>query len=95
LAIVFPALYPEVVYTLGCGSVFLLSSRMMDSVYPSTLFLMYFLLDIFFIYISNGIPKVATSTPVVTNATGPQKPGRCPEVKSSWKLSLLEPWHPV
>jgi hypothetical protein len=25
----------------------------------------------------------------------PQKPGYCPEVKSSRKLSLLEPWHPV
>jgi hypothetical protein len=25
----------------------------------------------------------------------PPKPGRCPEAKSSWKLSLLELWHPV
>jgi hypothetical protein len=25
----------------------------------------------------------------------PRKPGRCPEAKSSWKLSLLESWHPV
>ena len=24
----------------------------------------------------------------------PRKPGRCPEAKNSWKLSLLEPWHP-
>ena len=35
------------------------------------------------------------SLPSSVKCDRPHQPGRCPAAKSSRKLSLLEPWHPV